>query len=373
MSDTPSIAIVGASGAVGQEAIRILLERGYAPDRIRLFGARSAGASLAIDGHAWVVRESAVEVIAESAFVILCTDAQVSGRLGPQLVTAGATVVDCSSEFRQDPAVPLVIPEINGRLLHEPGRARLIASPNCSTTMLLLALEPIRRTFGVRSIIVSTYQAVSGAGLAALDELRRESERALRDEAPEPRTFPVTCGFNVFPHESALDPESGFCGEEVKMITESRRIWDDPALGVLPTCVRVPVRRVHAQAIVVTTNEATSVAGLIAALEGGAGIALAQEGEVLHPRRVEGGDLVHLARVREDPGSGGTRFALWACCDQLRKGAALNAVQIIEGLRRPTPDAKEAAAGGASPFARVRGASPHTPALTAARVCAGDL
>ncbi len=330
----PRIAVVGATGAVGREALAILAQRGVAAERIAAFGSdRSAGVSIPYLDTTLTVRTLDDESARGHDLALFCADADTALRHAPRFAEHGALVIDNSSAFRADPRVPLVIPEVNGHLLRADPPPSIVANPNCSTVMLLVALEPLRRAFGIEAVTVSTYQAVSGAGLAAIGELREQTRAAL-DGTEAPRSvFPEPCAFNVFPHESPLDPETGFNGEERKMVAETRRIWDAPGLRVLPTCVRTPVVRVHSQAVVVDLATPSTREELIVALETpGAGI-------VLHdaptPLKATGRDAVLVGRVRLDPDSGGRRAMLWICCDQLRKGAALNAVQIAEACPPP--------------------------------------
>ena len=341
MSDVYArIAIVGATGAVGREALAILAERHVAPDRILALGsARSAGTTIPYVDSKLVVRELRDDAIPESDLALFCADADTARRFAPAFASRGALVVDNSSAFRMDPSVPLVVPEINGRLLDADPPPRIVANPNCSTIMLLVALEPLRRAFGVRSVTVSTYQAVSGAGAAGVDELLAHTRAAASGQSAPTSVFPEPCALNVFPHESPLDPDSGFNAEERKMIAESRRIWDDPTLSLLPTCVRVPVLRAHAQSVVVDLDAPATRAELETILSGAPGVRLVDNPT---PLKATGRDDVLVGRVRLDPDSGrpgakrgakpgaGRRALLWLCADQLRKGAALNAIQIAD-------------------------------------------
>lgn len=330
MSDAKpgAVAVVGAGGAVGREAVGILIERGYDPASIIAFGSeRSSGRVLEIGGTNFNIRAYTPRQAAECESAILCTDADVAARIAPELADLGVFVVDNSSHFRMHPEVPLVIPEINGKLITSKPNPPIVANPNCSTIMLLTALNPIRRAFGVESVVVTTYQAVSGAGAPAIDELYSETARALSGEKESPSVFPVSCAFNIFPHESARD-STGYSGEERKMIDESRRIWDSPTLNVLPTCVRVPVERAHAQSIVIKTASASSTNAIIEELRKAEGIRLHQSFE-LTPRIAAHTDQVHIGPVRESESDPGRTFVLWICCDQLRRGAALNAVECL--------------------------------------------
>lgn len=330
----PRVAVVGATGAVGREALAILAQRGVSPDRIIALGsARSAGATIPYLDARLAVRELREDALPACDLVLLCADAQTATRVAHAFAHRGALVVDNSSAFRMDPRVPLVVPEINAALLDARPPPRIVANPNCSTVMMLTALEPMRRAFGVEAVTVATYQAVSGAGAAGVEELHAHARAALDDRAAPCDVFPEPCAFNVFPHESPVDAASGFNAEERKMIAEARRIWDEPTLRLLPTCVRVPVVRAHAQASVVDLAAPATREGLLDALAGAPGVALVDNPT---PLKATGRDEVLVGRVRLDPDSGGRRATLWICCDQLRKGAALNAVQIAEraALRR---------------------------------------
>ena len=334
MSLEPTIAIIGASGAVGREVLVILEERNHPVSGIRLFGSdRSAGTVIQTARATYTIEQYQPSAATRCDYAILCTDAPLSRTIAPELIDLGITVIDNSSAFRADPSVPLVIPEINAQLLRNTKAPRLIANPNCSTIMMLVALEPLRQTFGIASITVTTYQAVSGAGIAGIRELHSETDLARLGEPPNPSVFPVSCAFNVFPHESPTDPETGMNGEELKMIAETRRIWEACALPILPTCVRVPVERAHSQSIVVELEQQSTISELRQTLSHALGVTLLDESEgILSPRRVAGTDAVHIGRIRLDPQSQGRRFVLWICCDQIRKGAALNAIQILDYL-----------------------------------------
>jgi len=328
---SPSIAIVGAGGAVGREVLSILASRQHPVDRLGLFGsARSAGNMVEFGGGVLPIREIDELSPGRYDFALLCADAETARSVRGTLAGSETVIIDNSSAFRMDPDVPLVIPEINGALLTP--STRVVANPNCSTIMMLMAIDPLRTAFGVRGVTVTTYQAVSGAGAAGIGELYEQTKAALVGITLEPSVFPVSCAFNVFEHESVMNPETGFNGEEQKMIAESRRIWNDPQLSVLPTCVRVPVERAHAQSIIVDLGRATTVDGARDALRGPGRMVL-PAGDALSPRDAAGRDEVMIGRVRMDP-CDGRRLVLWVCCDQLRKGAALNAVQIMDRMRR---------------------------------------
>ncbi len=341
------ISIVGATGAVGREALVLLRARGIPPSRVRaLASARSAGSTLPYGEEEIPVLELSDGALAGCVLAIFAADAETARRFAPAAIEAGAFVVDNSSAFRMDPAVPLVVPEVNGDDIASTRRPapRLVANPNCTTIILLTALEPLRRAFGVEAIDVATYQAVSGAGLAGMEELLDQTRAAFAPPSHEKghgrtRVFSEPCAFNVFSHDSALDPASGVNGEERKVIDETRKIWGDPDVRVTPTCVRVPVLRAHTEAITVTLREAATGREVRDAFSSGEGIEIIDDREGNRfptPRKASERDPVLVGRIRPDPGEPADargrsrRWCLLACGDQLRKGAALNAVQIAE-------------------------------------------
>jgi aspartate-semialdehyde dehydrogenase len=328
-----TLAVVGASGLVGREALAILRERGVPEGRIRPFGsARSAGLEIPYGGGApLVVSPLEPAALAACDLALFCADVETARRAIPEAVASGVRVVDNSSAFRLAPDVPLVIPEINGDVLAE--APPLVANPNCSTILLLLAVEPIGRVFGLDSVLVSTYQAVSGAGRAAVDELFEQTRAALDGREEVPSVFPVPSAFNVFPHESTVDPATGLNGEEAKIVAESRKILGLPRLEIAPTCVRVPVERCHSQSVTVFVERPATHSALEDALRQASGVELHADPEALvTPRDLAGGDLLAISRVRLS--RDGRRISFWTCGDQLRKGAALNAVQIAEELSK---------------------------------------
>ncbi len=325
-----TIAVVGAFGLVGREALAILGDRGVPLERVRAFGsARSAGTIIPYrDGELTIaeLREGGLE---GCDIAIFGTDADTAKAHAPRANVAGVRVVDNSSAYRLDSRVPLVVPEVNGELLDD--GPMLVANPNCSTILLLLAVEPVRRAFGVRSVIASTYQAISGAGRAAVEELFSQTRDALDGKALTPSAFPVPCAFNVFPHESAVDPDTGLNVEESKIIAESRKILASPDLDVSPTCVRVPVERCHSQSLTIELERPASRGAVVELFGSFPGVAInADPAALVTPRDISGSDLVSISRPRLS--ADGRRLSLWTCGDQLRKGAALNAVQIAERL-----------------------------------------
>lgn len=346
------IAVVGATGVVGREVLSILEERGVPAAKIMpLASARSAGRTVPYAGGALTVHEAAADSFHGVGVAIFAASSGVARALSPHAIFAGATVIDNSSAFRMNEGVPLVVPEINGALV-TPTKGRgpvpLVANPNCSTIILLLAVEPLRRRFGLSSIVVSTYQAVSGAGQAGLDALTDEinARRSESDAGGEPKhsivdTSPFTepCFLNVFSHNSPVDPATGLNGEERKMIDESRKILNLPTLAVSPTCVRVPVMRAHSESITLGLTSPATYAEVLAAYEGFPGVRVVDDragNRFPTPLKAAGTDDVLVGRIRPDPAlpldaqGRSVAWCLFACGDQLRKGAALNAVQIAE-------------------------------------------
>ena len=341
------IVILGATGAVGREVLHILAHRGVPASRIRaLASERSVGTSITYAHDSVVVREVAPREFEGASLAIFAGSADLSRRWAPIALEQGVTVIDNSSAFRLDHSVPLVVPEINPEVLDSAtvnprGSARLIANPNCSTILLLVALGPLRRAFGIRRIDVATYQAVSGAGLEAIDELHTQARASLvgAGASSSPRVFKEPCAFNVFSHDSAINIDDGTNGEERKIIDESRKIWQDPSLRITPTCVRVPVVRAHTMAVTVELSRPTHEADLRATLADAPGVTLVDDranNAFPTPLKASGQDKVLVGRIRPDPcdkpDSQGrhSRFCLLLSGDQLRKGAATNAVQIAD-------------------------------------------
>lgn len=328
------IAVVGATGAVGTEALAILNEWGHPAELVRAFAKESARTGAVTYGDARLPTLAVTpDAVADADLVLLAAGAEAACELAPELVERGVRVVDCSSAFRTDPRVPLVVPEVNGRELRP--ETRLVANPNCSATLLLVALDPLRQAFGIERIVVSTYQAVSGAGREGMQELLEQTRAVLDGGAARPSVFPEPCAFNVFPHESPLEGETGFNGEETKLARETQRVWGDPELEVVATCARVPVVRSHCQSILVSLAQPASAREVGAALASGAGVAWHDDprGSGATALDATGTDAVHVGRLRLASGaSPGREWCLWLAGDQLRKGAALNALQIGQRL-----------------------------------------
>jgi aspartate-semialdehyde dehydrogenase len=346
-------AVVGATGAVGRELLALIAERGFPnTDLLLTASARSAGTRVRVGGHEREIRETSAEVLLDRNLIFLVASGQVSRDLEPMLREAGSrgvVTIDNSSAFRLSHDVPLVVPEVNSELLDGfPGG--LVANPNCSTIIMLVAVHPIRAAFGVNRVTVATYQAVSGAGAAGMAELDAATAGAMRGDEPEPSTFGEPCAFNVFSHDSDVDLVTGRNVEEQKMIDESRKIWKDPSLPIEATCVRVPVRRAHTEAINVSLTNPATETQIREVLTAAHGIEVVDDRAANRfptPRKASGRDSVLVGRIRPDASQPSVEspegrkhfgFSLLVAGDQLRKGAALNAIQIAECVLGITPN-----------------------------------
>lgn len=325
------VAVVGATGAVGREMLRTLESRRFPVDRlVPLASPRSAGVTLPFQG-----REVTVEALGPSSFggvqvALFSAGASVARDFGPVAAAAGAVVVDNSSAWRMDPAVPLVVPEVNVRAAAQRPRG-IIANPNCSTIQMVVALKPLHDAARLKHIVVSTYQATSGKGHAASEELLAQSRRVLEGGPPSPSVFPAPIAFNLLCDWKAGDGD--YSEEEWKMVHETRKILGDPSIGVSPTTVRVPVVVGHSESIHVQFHRPLSAGDAKELLRKAEGVLLMDEpyapGRHPQPLTVAGTDAVQVGRVREDLAVPGA-LNLWVVGDNLRKGAALNAVQIAE-------------------------------------------
>jgi aspartate-semialdehyde dehydrogenase len=326
----PTVAIAGATGAVGEELLRVLEQRGFPVDAlVPLASARSVGRTVRFRGEDVPVRALDAFDFRGTDVAFFSAGAERSRAHGPRAAAAGALVVDNSSAYRLDPAVPLVVPEVNPEALSS--HRGIVSNPNCSTILLVVVLHPLRRLAPLRRVVVSTYQAVSGAGAGGLAELARQQDAERAGRAPTTSAFPVPIASNVIPFVQAFS-DGGLTAEEWKMVKETRRILSEPALRVTATCVRVPVRRAHSEAVNVEFERPVSPDEVRRALASAPGVRVVDDparGLFPTPRDAEGGDDVLVGRVRRDPGLE-TAVDLWLTGDQLRKGAATNAVQIAE-------------------------------------------
>ena len=328
------IAVVGATGAVGEALLEILHERSFpASEVVALASERSAGDSLRYGNRPLTVRNLADYDFAGTDIAFFSAGGAVSAEHAPRAAAAGVVVIDNTSHFRNEPEVPLVVSEVNPEAIAQRPRG-IIANPNCSTMQMLVALAPIHREVGIERIEVATYQSVSGAGRSAMEELGRQTARMLAFQDPAPERFPVQIAFNLIPHIDAFE-DNGYTREEMKMVRETRKILADERIEVNPTCVRVPVFYGHALACHVRTRAPLAVDAARALLAGAPGIELVDGREPgAYPTPVThaaGTDPVYVGRLRQDLGSD-RGLNLWIVADNIRKGAALNAVQIAELL-----------------------------------------
>lgn len=326
------IAIVGASGAVGQEFLRILENSDFVIDELRLFGsARSAGTVYTFRGMpTQPVRELGRDAddFKDIDFAFVSAGGDVSKQFASHITAHGAIMIDNSSAFRIAPDVPLVVPEVNGADALDAPRG-IIANPNCTTIQMVVALNPIHKASPIHRVHVATYQAASGAGATGMAELEEQSRQIAAGEEPTVKKFADQLAFNLIPHIDVFT-ENGYTREEMKMHLETKKIMHAPTLEVSATCVRVPVMRAHSEAIWVETERPISVEEARDIFAGAPGVVLVDEARPCGypmPLHVAGTDPVFVGRIRRDlADSGGLTF--WTVADQIRKGAALNAVQI---------------------------------------------
>lgn len=328
------VAILGATGMVGQEMLQTLLDRDFPAERITLLASeRSAGKTVTARGRTFSVERATPEAFEGVDVVLASAGGAVSAALAPEAVKRGAVVIDNTSHFRMDPAVPLVIPEINPHALD--AHQGIIANPNCSTAILLMALNPLRQRFNIERVIVSTYQSVSGAGKEAVDELRAQSAARLEGRELPPSAFAKPIAFNLIPQIDAF-LESGYTKEEMKFTNETRKIFEMPEFRISGTCVRVPVEVGHAMTVNLEFDRAVSPAEVRDALAGAPGVRVVDDPEQMaypQPTDAAGRDEVLVGRIRADV-SHPRGLNMWVVGDNLRKGAALNAIQIAEELHR---------------------------------------
>jgi aspartate-semialdehyde dehydrogenase len=326
------IAVVGATGAVGTELLRVLERRSFRVANLRaISSSRSAGRSLRFGDASVRVEELTAGSFDRIDIVFFCAGGEISRKWVPVARKSGAVVIDNSSVFRMEPDVPLVIPEINGDDVRQ--HHGLIANPNCTTAVALMGLYPLHRVFGVRRIFAASYQAVSGSGARAIEELKSQTEAASQDRQPPPQVYPHPIAFNVLPHVDVF-LESGYTKEEMKMQNEGRKIMHLPDFRASVTCVRVPVYRAHSVAISAEFEKPVSVEQAREVLAKAPGVELVDEPQKNRypmPLSVAGKDNCEVGRVRLDCAlENGLSF--WVSGDQLLKGAGLNAVQIAELL-----------------------------------------
>jgi len=328
------IAVVGASGAVGEVMLSILAERGYRAENVTaLASERSAGKPLDFGRSSVYVDDLAGFDFSGVKYALFSAGGSVSEKYAPIAAEAGAIVIDNTSAFRYFDEIPLVVPEVNPQRLAGIGPGAIIANPNCSTIQMLVALAPIQRAVGIERINVATYQSVSGAGATALRELVDQTVERLNFREPTLNKFSQPIAFNVLPQIDAM-MDNGYTREEMKMVWETRKIFEDPEIRVNPTAVRVPVLYGHSEAVHIETRREIDLDEVRALLKAAPGVVVVDGSDGIHPTAVThaaGKDAVFVGRLRRDI-SHPRGISMWVVADNVRKGAALNAVQIMEWL-----------------------------------------
>lgn len=342
MTKTYRVAILGATGAVGAELLALLEERNFPLAELKLLASpRSAGQAIAFKGDRLPVEAVEAKSFQGIDLVLASAGASTSRAWADTAIAAGAVMVDNSSAFRMDPTVPLVVPEVNPRAAE--AHRGIIANPNCTTILMAVAIFPLHQVQPIRRIVVATYQSASGAGARAMEEMKQQATAILQGQSPAAEIFPYPLAFNLFPHNSKLNSE-GYCEEEMKMVNETRKIFDVPELRITPTCVRVPVLRAHSEAVNLEFDSPFSIAQARDVIRQAPGVKLVEDWDSNYfpmPIDASGKDEVLVGRIRQDLSSP-CNLELWLCGDQIRKGAALNAIQIAEllvqkDLLKPVP------------------------------------
>ncbi|MCJ8279552.1 MAG: aspartate-semialdehyde dehydrogenase [Rivularia sp. ALOHA_DT_140] len=326
------VAILGATGAVGTELLELLEARDFPVSQLKLLASeRSAGKKLPFKGE-----ELSVEPVSEAALenvdlVLASAGGSISKFWAPKAVEKGAIVVDNSSAFRMNSEIPLIVPEVNPEAVAK--HKGIIANPNCTTILMSVGIFPLHKVKPIKRIIVATYQSASGAGAKAMEEVKNQSIDILEGKQPVATVFPYPLAFNLFPHNSPLN-SAGYCEEEMKMVNETRKIFNNQDIKITATCVRVPVLRAHSEAINLEFETPFSVEEAREILSKSSGVKLVEDWQANYfpmPLEATGKDDVLVGRIRQDI-SHDCGLELWLCGDQIRKGAALNAVQIAELL-----------------------------------------
>lgn len=332
MSRKYNVAILGATGAVGTELLALLEERNFPLDKLKLLASeRSAGKSVMFAGQ-----ELTIETVTDSSFddvdiVLASAGGSISKQWLPIATKAGAVSIDNSSAFRMHPDVPLIVPEVNPEAAAQ--HKGIIANPNCTTILMAVAIYPLHQVQPIQRIIAATYQSASGAGARAMEEVKIQSQAILNGEPAVPEVLPYPLAFNLFPHNSPMTDNS-YCEEEMKMVNETRKIFGDPSIRISATCVRVPVLRAHSESLNLEFAYPFSPDKARDILSNSSGVKLVEDFSKNYfpmPIDASGKDDVLVGRIRQDI-SHPNGLELWLCGDQIRKGAALNAVQIAELL-----------------------------------------
>jgi len=335
MSKKYNVAVVGATGAVGRTMLSILEQRKFPVDNLYLLASeRSAGETIAFKNKQYTVENLADFDFSKADIGLFSPGASVSAIYAPKAGEAGCVVIDNTSQFRYDDDIPLIVPEVNAHAIAGYTKRNIIANPNCSTIQMLVALKPIQDAVGIARINVATYQSVSGTGKEAIDELAEQTAKLLNGQGAEPKVYPKQIAFNVIPQIDVFQ-ENGYTKEEMKMVWETQKIMEDPEILVNPTCVRVPVFYAHSEAVHIETRKPLSVEDARAMLKKAPGIKVMDEHkDGGYPTPIGEGtdrDEVWVGRIRRDI-SHPNGLNLWIVSDNLRKGAALNSIQIAEVL-----------------------------------------
>ncbi len=327
-----NVAILGATGAVGEEFLKLLDERNFPMDSLRLLAsARSKGKKIKFKDTEITVEELTHDSFKSVDIVLSSASKAISKEFAPSAVEAGAVVIDNTSCFRMDPEVPLIVPEVNPHMIKE--HKGIIANPNCSTIIMALPLYPLHKAFGVKRVYVATYQASSGAGLKAMQELREETIAHLEGKEYQRTVIPHPYAFNLFLHNSKL-LDNDYVEEEIKMVNETRKIFEDNDIRINAVCVRVPILRAHSEALNIEFKQDVTPEQAYKVLENAPGIEILEDRAKNRwpmPLDASSKDPVYVGRVRKDISQDNT-LDVWVVGDQIRKGAALNAVQIAELL-----------------------------------------
>jgi len=334
------VGVVGATGMVGQTFMNILEERKFPMAELRPFASdASAGKKIHVQGQDWTVQTLKPDCFDGLDLVFFSSGDDISKEWAPQAAKAGAFAIDNSAAFRMDPTVHLVVPEVNGHLVNSQSKPQVIANPNCSTIQLVVALKPLADKFGLEEVRVSSYQAVSGAGLAGYDELLAQTEDYKNPE-PKHTAFPHPILFNCIPQIGSFNDE-GFCSEEVKIMKETRKILGLPELKVSAFTVRVPALNAHSESVWVTLKQKTERANIVETMKNFDGLVVQDETQKSvypTPRNVSGEDPVYVGRIHRDP-ENPYMWLMWVVSDNIRKGAALNGLQIAEHIFDIKPQA----------------------------------
>lgn len=332
MSKSVRVAILGATGAVGTELLELLETRNFPVEQLKLLASpRSAGKKLTFAGKSLTVEAVNEDSFKDVDLVLASAGGASSKAWAKTIVASGAVMIDNSSAFRMDSSVPLVVPEINPEAAEK--HRGIIANPNCTTILLGVAVYPLHQIQPIRRMVISTYQSASGAGAMAMEEVKHQAKAILSGEPAKAEILPYPLAFNLFPHNSPLT-DSGYCEEELKMINETRKIFNDSTIRVTATCVRVPVLRAHSEAVNLEFDSPFAVSQAREILSQAPGVKLVEDWDSNYfpmPIDATGKDEVLVGRIRQDL-SHPCGLELWLCGDQIRKGAALNAIQIAELL-----------------------------------------